>query len=81
MSASSTATAAVGDFEDGSAINQTLLVRDAEVRRTRSGAELRLALPDRTGVVPGIVWENVNEACQTARPGAPLRGTGTHLDR
>jgi 3'-5' exoribonuclease len=78
MSVSSTATAAVRDFEDGSTINHILLVREAEVRQTRNGADfLRLALADRTGVVAGIVWDDVDTASALARPGEPVQITGS----
>ena len=41
----------------------------ANVRQTRTGADfMRLALADRTGVVTGIVWDDVENASATARP-------------
>ena len=40
----------VRDLQDGSAVDQVLLVREREIRRTRAGADYRrLALADRTG--------------------------------
>jgi 3'-5' exoribonuclease len=67
----------IRDLEDGNAVDQVLLVRDSERRQTRTGAGfMRLALADRTGVVTGLVWEDVENACATARPGDPVRVVG-----
>ena len=77
MSHSSLEATSVRDLKHGSAVDQTLLVRDAEVRQTRNGSDfLRLALADRTGVVPGMVWDDVEKASEMAQPGAPVRVTG-----
>jgi 3'-5' exoribonuclease len=54
-----------------------LLVREREIRRTRTGADyLRLALADRTGVVAAVVWDDVEEAAGTATAGEPVRVIG-----
>jgi hypothetical protein len=46
----------IRDFEDGTAVDQVLLVRDSELRQTRTGANfIRLAVADRTGVITGLV--------------------------
>jgi 3'-5' exoribonuclease len=67
----------VRDLRDGSAVDQVLLVREREIRRTRSGANyIRLALADRTGVVAAIVWEDVEEAAAAATAGDPVRVIG-----
>jgi 3'-5' exoribonuclease len=55
----------VRQFADGMEIAQALLVRDVEVRRGRDGGEfLKLTLGDRSGSVPGTVWDGVSEARQ-----------------
>src|SRR5437764_9489346 len=67
----------IRDLQDGSAIDQVLLVREREIRRTRAGAEyMRLSLADRTGVVPAVVWDEVEEAAETAMAGEPVRVIG-----
>jgi len=56
-----------------------LLVRDTELRQTRAGADfMRLSLADRTGVITGFVWDDVDEAVETARAGDPVRIVGTY---
>ena len=68
----------VRDLQDGRAVDQVLLVRERELRRTRSGADyLRLALADRTGVVAAVVWDDVEEAAATAAAGEPVRVIGS----
>jgi hypothetical protein len=60
----------VRDLRDGAAVDQVLLVRDRELRRTRTGADyMRLSLADRTGVVPAVVWDEVEQAAATATAG------------
>ena len=67
----------IRDLEDGNAVDQVLLVRDSELRQTRTGAKfMRLALADRTGVIAGLVWDDVENASATARPGDPVRVVG-----
>ena len=68
----------VRDLRDGSAVDQVLLVREREIRRTRAGADyMRLALADRTGIVAAVVWDDVEEAAATATAGEPVRVIGT----
>jgi 3'-5' exoribonuclease len=60
----------VREFADGCEVSQALLVRDAEVRRRRDGAEyIRLTLGDRTGSVPAVVWDEVGDAREICRVG------------
>jgi 3'-5' exoribonuclease len=68
----------VRDLRDGTSVDQVLLVRTQEIRRTRAGADyMRLSLADRTGVVPAIVWEDIEDAAATATSGEPVRVIGT----
>ncbi|MGH2893181.1 MAG: 3'-5' exoribonuclease YhaM family protein [Solirubrobacteraceae bacterium] len=67
----------IRDLEDGNVVDQVLLVRDSEIRQTRAGADfMRLSLADRTGVVAGVVWDDVDQALMTARVGEPVRVKG-----
>jgi 3'-5' exoribonuclease len=68
----------VRDLRDGTAVDQVLLVREREIRCTRAGADyMRLSLADRTGVVPAVVWDNVEAAAATTAAGEPVRVIGT----
>jgi 3'-5' exoribonuclease len=68
----------VRDLRDGAPVDQVLLVRDREIRRTRTGTEyMRLSLADRTGVVTAVLWDDIDEAAATATPGEPVRVVGT----
>src|SRR3954447_2077721 len=67
----------VREFSDGAEVDQVLLVREAELRRRRDGAEyLRLSLGDRTGAVGAVVWDGVADCTPHARAGAPVRVVG-----
>ena len=68
----------VRDLRDGTSVDQVMLVREREIRRTRTGADyMRLTLADRTGVVPAVVWDDVEEAAEIATSGEPVRVIGT----
>ena len=61
----------LNELSDGMEIDQALLVREAERRRRRDGGDyLRLQLGDRTGAVACMVWEEVEQAEELARPGS-----------
>lgn len=67
----------VRQFVDGCDVAQALLVRDAEVRRQRDGSEfLKLVVGDRTGSVPAIVWEGVEQARELCRLGEVVHVSG-----
>src|SRR3954469_9727355 len=67
----------VREMTDGCEVDQVLLVREAELRRRRDGAEyLRLSLADRTGTVAAVVWDGVGDCAAHARAGAPVRVAG-----
>jgi 3'-5' exoribonuclease len=67
----------VREFADGCDVVQALLVREAEVRVRRDGAEyLKLTLGDRTGSLPAMVWDGVAEARELCRPGAVVLVSG-----
>jgi 3'-5' exoribonuclease len=60
----------VRDFIEGCEVAQPLVVREAEVRKRRDGAEyLKLGLGDRTGSVAAIVRDDVAQARELCRPG------------
>jgi 3'-5' exoribonuclease len=67
----------VRQFADGSQVSQALLVREAELRRRRSGGEfLRLLLGDRTGTVIAMVADDVVAAREVCALGAIVHVTG-----
>jgi 3'-5' exoribonuclease len=67
----------VRDLRDGTAVDQVLLVRQREIRRTRAGTDyMRLGLADRTGVVPAVMWDDIDEAAALATEGEPVRVIG-----
>ena len=68
------------DFRPGSDVDHVLLVRELELRQTRSGGDfLRLALADRTGTVAAVMWDDVEEAASTA-VGEAVRVIGTFTE-
>ena len=71
----------VRDLQDGIAVDQVLLVREREIRQTKAGADyVRLTLADRSGIVPAIVWDDVEEASVVATAGQPVRVIGTFAE-
>ncbi len=69
----------VREFIDGAEIAQALLVREVEVRSRRDGGEyLRLTLADRTGTVPGVIWEGVANARAVCMLGDVVFVTGRY---
>jgi 3'-5' exoribonuclease len=67
----------VRELQDGAEIDRVLLVRAAELRARRDGAQyLHLLLGDRTGSVPANVWEDVAPAAEIAGLGAAVRVRG-----
>jgi 3'-5' exoribonuclease len=69
----------LNELSDGMEIDQVLLVREAERRQRRDGGDyLRLQLGDRTGAVACMVWEELAEAEELARAGAPVRVSGRY---
>ena len=69
----------VREFVDGCDVAQALLVREAELRARRDGAEyLKLMLGDRTGSVPAIVWDGVAEIRERCHPGEVVHATGRY---
>ena len=64
----------VRELEDGSDIDQVLLVREVEARQKRDGGEfLKLVLADRSGSVPAMVWDGVAQFRDLCQAGAPVR--------
>ncbi len=71
----------VREFTGGIEVAQPLLVRDVQVRRSSAGDEfLKLALGDRSGTVPAIVWESVAEARDCCSPGTVVHVSGLFLE-
>jgi 3'-5' exoribonuclease len=69
----------VNELIDGMELDQVLLVRELERRSRRDGGEyLRLLLGDRTGAVAAMVWEELQETAELARPGEPVRVCGRY---
>ncbi len=69
----------LNEFTDGLEIDQVLQVREVERRRRRDGGEyLRMQLGDRTGAVVCMVWEELAEAEELARSGAPVHVSGRY---
>jgi 3'-5' exoribonuclease len=74
----SPATCDVRDLRDGGAVDQVLLVRERDIRRTRAGADyMRLALADRKGTVFAVVRDDVDEAAAATAVGEPVRVIGS----
>ena len=70
---------AVRDFEDGSMVAAALLVREAELRRKRDGAEfLKLVLADRTGTLPAVVWDDAAACAPLCQVGEPVHVSGRY---
>jgi 3'-5' exoribonuclease len=67
----------VREMEDGQAVEQVLLVREAQRRSTRSGSDfLRLVLADRTGTLVAVLWDCPEDAFELASVGVPLHVAG-----
>jgi 3'-5' exoribonuclease len=70
----------LNELTDGAEVEQAMLVKDSELRRRRDGGEyLRLMLGDRTGAVPCMVWEELEEIAALARAGAVVTVTGRYV--
>jgi 3'-5' exoribonuclease len=69
----------VNELTDGIEIDQVLLVRQAERRQRRDGADyLRLQLGDRTGALACMVWDELSEVEELAKAGSPVRVRGRY---
>ena len=69
----------VRELEDGQAVDQVLLVREAEVRGTRNGSEfLRLVLADSSGSLPAVLWDCPGDTARLAAVGVALRVAGDY---
>jgi 3'-5' exoribonuclease len=70
----------VRQLQVGASVAMALLVRDAQMRPQRDGSSLlKLTLGDRTGTLPAIVVEGVEEARQACRAGAVVFVVGSFL--
>jgi 3'-5' exoribonuclease len=69
----------IHELIDGMEIDQVLLVRQLERRARRDGGNyLRLLLGDRTGALPTMVWEGLEQTEALARPGEPVHVRGRY---
>ena len=69
----------LNELTDGMELDQVLLVRQLERRPRRDGGDyLRLLLGDRTGAVPTMVWEGLEQAEAVARAGEPVHVRGRY---
>jgi 3'-5' exoribonuclease len=67
----------VREFADGMDVSQALLVREVEVRTRRDGGEyLKLSLGDRTGSVPAMVWDGVEQVRELCCAGSVVFVSG-----
>ncbi|MDX6680677.1 MAG: 3-5 exoribonuclease [Solirubrobacteraceae bacterium] len=67
----------VKDLQAGAAVDGVLVVREAQLRAKRDGAQyLRLVLGDRTGCLPSNVWDDVAAACEVATVGSAVQVAG-----
>ena len=65
------------DLRDGQGVDSIFLVRERARRETRSGdAFLKLRLSDVTGLVEGVVWDDLDAAEQPTTPGTIVRVEG-----
>ncbi len=69
----------INELTDGMELDQVLLVRQLERRPRRDGGDyLRLLLGDRTGAVPTMVWEGLEQAEAVAHAGEPVHVRGRY---
>jgi 3'-5' exoribonuclease len=70
----------LNELTDGVEVEQAMLVKEAELRRRRDGGDyLRLMLGDRTGAVPCMIWEELEEVAALARAGAVVTVSGRYV--
>ena len=70
----------LNELTDGVEVEQAMLVKEAELRRRRDGGDyLRLMLGDRTGAVPCMIWEELEEVAAVARAGAVVTVSGRYV--
>jgi 3'-5' exoribonuclease len=68
----------VRQLQDGCQVDAVLRVRDVEVRRRRDGDEfLKLTLGDRSGTLPAVVLDGVNDAREACRAGNVVHVAGS----
>jgi 3'-5' exoribonuclease len=69
----------VRDLQDGADIDEVLLVREVEARQKRDGGEfIKLVLSDRSGSVPAMLWDGVEQLRELCATGAPVRVLGRY---
>lgn len=69
----------VNELQDGTDVDQVLLVRAAERRARRDGGDyLRLQLADRTGAVVAMVWDDIARVESMAPAGTAVHVSGRY---
>src|SRR3954454_24778333 len=69
----------VRDLADGQVVESPFVVRDRVMRQKRNGETfLKLSLGDCTGIVEGVVWDDVDAARGVAAPGAVVIVAGRY---
>jgi 3'-5' exoribonuclease len=72
----------VNELQDGTDIDQVLLVRACERRPRRDGSDyLRLQLGDRTGAAVAMVWDDIAQIEALAPAGSPVHVCGRYVLR
>ena len=70
----------VRQFADGCEVAQALIVRDVEVRRRRDGSEyLKATMGDRTGSVPAMIRDGIQQAREVCRAGEVVFVSGRYV--
>ena len=65
------------ELEDGHVVDSVFVVRDRSRREKKNGEPfLKLRLSDVTGMVEGVVWDDVDVAYEASAPGAIVRVDG-----
>lgn len=67
----------VRELADGEPVESVFVVRERKLAQKRNGENyLKLTLGDRTGIVPAVAWDDVEDLSRAAEPGAVIRVAG-----
>ena len=71
------AKAFVAELQDGQPVTSYFLAKQVQVRQRRSGEPyLSLVLADRSGEVPAVMWDGVDESVRTLSDGDIVKVQG-----